>query len=117
MDLANSQYVIAGDRRFFVYRTERGEHLFLEDRCAHRGGPLSLGRRCPGGGIVCPWHGIRYSETRLARFAYPMIRSQCQWAILFGDKAAEPGARGCTRRVIANEKEWRASATTRGVAA
>lgn len=43
-----------------IYRQENGELVALEDRCIHRGLPLSMGWR-DGNDVVCRYHGFKYS--------------------------------------------------------
>jgi nitrite reductase/ring-hydroxylating ferredoxin subunit/uncharacterized membrane protein len=50
--------VHAGDERIAVGRTEEGYAAF-EDRCTHRGGPLSDGVLICGT-VQCPWHGSQF---------------------------------------------------------
>jgi nitrite reductase/ring-hydroxylating ferredoxin subunit/uncharacterized membrane protein len=47
--------VVAGGIRIAAVTTESGVAA-LADRCSHRGGPLSEGKRS-GNCLVCPWHG------------------------------------------------------------
>ena len=47
-----------GDRRIALARTERGYAAF-DDRCTHRGGPLSDGTLTCGV-VQCPWHGSQF---------------------------------------------------------
>lgn len=47
------------DEPLVLCRTGAGEPVALQDRCAHRFAPLSLGQRC-GDEIACPYHGMRY---------------------------------------------------------
>jgi nitrite reductase/ring-hydroxylating ferredoxin subunit/uncharacterized membrane protein len=47
-----------GDRRLTLARTERGYAAF-DDRCTHRGGPLSDGTLACGT-VQCPWHGSQF---------------------------------------------------------
>lgn len=42
-----------------LYRTESGDAIALQDRCCHRGAPLSLGRR-EGDCIRCMYHGLKF---------------------------------------------------------
>ena len=43
------------------FRDPRGEPVALEDRCAHRFIPLSMGQLCDGAASVeCPYHGLRF---------------------------------------------------------
>ncbi len=42
-----------------LYRQEDGTPVALEDRCAHRNLPLSMGQVC-GKTIVCAYHGLAY---------------------------------------------------------
>lgn len=51
-----------GDR-LVLYREPDGAVAVLEDRCAHRSMPLSLGRIADGGRLVCPYHGLAYDGT------------------------------------------------------
>lgn len=47
-----------GPRRVVLARTERG-HVAFDDRCTHRGGPLSDGALvCDT--VQCPWHGSQF---------------------------------------------------------
>ena len=46
------------DQRVVVARTERG-HAAFQDRCTHRGGPLSDGALICGV-VQCPWHGSQF---------------------------------------------------------
>lgn len=50
--------VHAGDARIAVGRTENGYAAF-DDRCTHRGGPLSDGVLICGT-VQCPWHGSQF---------------------------------------------------------
>ncbi|HSW07325.1 aromatic ring-hydroxylating dioxygenase subunit alpha [Aquabacterium sp.] len=42
-----------------LYRTEAGAPVALQDRCCHRGAPLSLGRR-EGDCVRCLYHGLKF---------------------------------------------------------
>lgn len=46
-----------------LFRTEAGAVVALEDRCIHRGVPLSLGGVCEGDTIQCPYHALRFDPT------------------------------------------------------
>ena len=50
------------EQRVVLYRTEAGAPVALEDRCAHRWGPLSQGKLI-GDEIACPYHGFRYGTS------------------------------------------------------
>lgn len=50
------------DRRVVMYRTQNGEPVALEDRCAHRSFPLSRSH-LDGDSIVCGYHGFRYDQA------------------------------------------------------
>ncbi len=45
-------------RRLVLFRDEQGAVRAVEDRCPHRGVPLSLGD-CVGGRLVCAYHGLK----------------------------------------------------------
>jgi nitrite reductase/ring-hydroxylating ferredoxin subunit/uncharacterized membrane protein len=53
--------VRANDRRIVVARTDKGVAAF-DDRCTHRGGPLSDGVLICGT-VQCPWHGSQFDVT------------------------------------------------------
>lgn len=48
------------DEPLAVFLTESGEVSVVADRCAHRGGQLSMGRVC-GESIQCPYHGWEWA--------------------------------------------------------
>lgn len=45
-----------------VFRDGAGAAVCLDDRCAHRGAALSLGR-VAGGAVTCPYHGWQYDAS------------------------------------------------------
>lgn len=45
-----------------MYRRENGDLVALEDRCCHRGAPLSVGRR-EGDCVRCMYHGLKFDGT------------------------------------------------------
>jgi nitrite reductase/ring-hydroxylating ferredoxin subunit len=47
-----------GDRRIVVARVEDG-YVAFDDRCPHKGGPLSDGALACGT-VQCPWHGSQF---------------------------------------------------------
>jgi nitrite reductase/ring-hydroxylating ferredoxin subunit/uncharacterized membrane protein len=47
-----------GDRRLVLARTDEG-YVVFDDRCTHRGGPLSDGTLACGI-VQCPWHGSQF---------------------------------------------------------
>ncbi len=53
--------VHVGDRRVVVARTTDGWTAF-DDRCPHKGGPLSDGALVCGA-VQCPWHGSQFSVS------------------------------------------------------
>lgn len=72
------------DRSLVIYRTEGGELVALQNRCAHRSFPLSHGWR-EDDGIRCRYHGAKYDSAgqlvdvpsmagcpRVALHRYPM---------------------------------------------
>src|SRR5580692_10790633 len=46
-----------------VYRKADGGVAAIEDRCAHRFAPLSMGKIVHGDRIQCPYHGLEYDGT------------------------------------------------------
>jgi len=50
-----------------LFRDQRNQAIALEDRCAHRNAPLSIGQVCKGR-LQCRYHGWEYdTEGRVAR--------------------------------------------------
>ena len=59
--------IVLSGRPFALFRTARGEIGAVEDRCLHRGAPLSKGRVCQER-LTCPYHGWEYStDGRVGR--------------------------------------------------
>ena len=46
--------------KIVLVRDDQGKVFALQDRCAHRGIPLSAGVRLSSGTITCPYHGWTY---------------------------------------------------------
>jgi len=68
-------YIIAGEKAYFLLRLPDGKLVIFNDRCLHRGGPLHLGRwdieqNC----LICPWHETKYQEKVIRKRAIPMVR-------------------------------------------
>jgi phenylpropionate dioxygenase-like ring-hydroxylating dioxygenase large terminal subunit len=81
------------DERLVLYRGSNGKLVALQDRCAHRWAPLSMGR-VEGTGLRCMYHGIKYGSdghcvelpgqekapTALCVRAYPIVeRHRLAW--------------------------------------
>ncbi|MNS52974.1 Toluene-4-sulfonate monooxygenase system iron-sulfur subunit TsaM1 [compost metagenome] len=77
MFIKNTWYVAAWDKEVtaqglfartligvpvLMYRNRAGEVVALEDRCCHRGAPLSVGRR-EGDCVRCMYHGLKFDAT------------------------------------------------------
>ena len=58
LELNQMKLIRAGGERIAVARTETGLAAF-QDRCTHRGGPLSDGVLICGT-VQCPWHGSQF---------------------------------------------------------
>jgi nitrite reductase/ring-hydroxylating ferredoxin subunit len=58
LDLNQMKLVHVGGNRVAVGRTDKG-YVAFQDRCTHKGGPLSDGvLMC--GTVQCPWHGSQF---------------------------------------------------------
>lgn len=67
-------FVVAGDDSYFLFRLPDGGRVLFKDRCAHRGGPLHLGRWDDGAcALLCPSHRTRYPEKVLRKHGVPLI--------------------------------------------
>ncbi|WP_445633328.1 Rieske domain-containing protein [Nostoc sp. DSM 114161] len=72
-DPQQSNFLIHGDRRFFLISLDNRTFL-VTDNCPHRGGPLHLGYfNCQKSAIVCPWHNSAVSVQRLQQHAMPLV--------------------------------------------
>jgi nitrite reductase/ring-hydroxylating ferredoxin subunit/uncharacterized membrane protein len=58
LEMNQMKLVHAGDKRVAVGRTGKG-YVAFQDRCTHRGGPLSDGALVCGT-VQCPWHGSQF---------------------------------------------------------
>jgi phenylpropionate dioxygenase-like ring-hydroxylating dioxygenase large terminal subunit len=84
-----------------LFRTAGGEAVALEDRCIHRGMPLSQGGECEGEIIRCPYHGLEFGKTgrcvkipgqavvpdSAAVLHYPMVEQDALLWIWMGNRA------------------------------
>lgn len=83
-----------------LYKSDEGRIVALENRCCHRGVPLSMGRR-EGDAVRCMYHGLKFDPTgkcvqipgqdrvpaRLGVRSYPVVeRDHIVW-IWMGDPA------------------------------
>lgn len=51
-----------GEEPYALFRGARGTPVAIEDRCLHRGAPLSAGK-CKDGSVQCPYHGWSYDQS------------------------------------------------------
>ena len=84
-----------------LFRTAHGDAVALEDRCAHRLAPLSLGR-VEADGIRCLYHGVKFSaagrcvevpaqpepNAQMCVRRYPLVEQDGFVWIWMGDAAA-----------------------------
>jgi phenylpropionate dioxygenase-like ring-hydroxylating dioxygenase large terminal subunit len=88
-----------------LFRTKTGAVAALEDRCIHRGMPLSQGGECEGEIIRCPYHGLEFDaqgictkipgQTQIPDAArvisFPVIeRDAMVWVWVGGPEKADP---------------------------
>lgn len=103
-DLAQGERLalrIAGTPLLF-YRKQDSSIVALEDRCAHRHAPLSLGR-CEGDNIRCMYHGLLFSPEgqcleipgqtiipeRMAIKPYPVVEKDSWIWVWMGEQEAD----------------------------
>ena len=88
------------------FRGPDGAAVALEDRCAHRFIPLSMGELCDGAASVeCPYHGLRFGTdgacvlnphgsgripATLAVRAYPVVERHTMLWLWMGTETADP---------------------------
>lgn len=90
-----------------LFRPAGGKAVALEDRCIHRGMPLSQGGEVDGDIIRCPYHGLEFDGAGMCRkipgqeqvpagarvAAYPLVERNALLWIWMGDAAkADPAA-------------------------
>jgi phenylpropionate dioxygenase-like ring-hydroxylating dioxygenase large terminal subunit len=88
-----------------LYRAADGSVGAIEDRCAHRFAPLSMGKIVGGDRIQCPYHGLEFDRTgacvhnphgvknipsRARVRGYPVIEKHKAVWIWMGDAPADP---------------------------
>lgn len=61
LDVDQMKLLRIGSRRIVVARTDAG-YVAFDDRCTHKGGPLSDGALVCGT-VQCPWHGSQFDVT------------------------------------------------------
>jgi nitrite reductase/ring-hydroxylating ferredoxin subunit/uncharacterized membrane protein len=69
LELDQMKLLRVGDRRIVLARTEQGYAAF-DDRCTHKGGPLSDGVLICAT-VQCPWHGSQFDARTGATKAGP----------------------------------------------
>lgn len=65
--------VICMEQPLVLFRDASGAVCAMEDRCAHRRAPLSLGRVTPDGRLQCAYHGWTYDGATGACVAIPNL--------------------------------------------
>ena len=88
-----------------LFRTKAGTIAALEDRCIHRGMPLSQGGECDGEIIRCPYHGLEFDARGVCAkipgqdqipagakvIAFPVVERDAMIWVWVGDPAkADP---------------------------
>jgi nitrite reductase/ring-hydroxylating ferredoxin subunit len=69
LEVGQMKLIRVGALRITLARTEEGYRAF-QDRCTHRGGPLSDGALICGT-VQCPWHGSQFDVATGAVKAGP----------------------------------------------
>jgi Rieske [2Fe-2S] domain len=103
LDVREHNTVFVRDDRYFVLEHE-GRLFLVEDKCPHRGGPLSLARRSPDEKrLTCPWHGSRIACAWLRRRSVPIVRRGTEITAYLPEPAAASSVFLAKRRILANE--------------
>ena len=89
-----------------LYRKADGGVAAIEDRCAHRFAPLSMGKVVRGDRLQCPYHGLEFDGTGACVYnphgsknipprarvkSYPVLEKHKTIWIWTGDGPADPG--------------------------
>ncbi len=83
LEVDQMKLVRVGDRRIVLARTEQGYTAF-DDRCTHKGGPLSDGVLICGT-VQCPWHGSQFNAHTGATKAGPADRPIATYRVEVAD--------------------------------
>ena len=104
LDVRDHNTVFLRDDRYFVLEHE-GRLFLVQDRCPHRGGPLSLGARSADQKrLVCPWHGSRIACAWLRRQSVPIVRRGTEITAYLPDPDLPGPVFLAKRRILANER-------------
>ena len=92
------------DEPIVLYRKADGAVAAIEDRCAHRFAPLSMGKIVGGDRVQCPYHGLEYDGSgacvrnphgtknippRARVKSYPVIEKHKAVWVWMGDQPAD----------------------------
>jgi phenylpropionate dioxygenase-like ring-hydroxylating dioxygenase large terminal subunit len=90
-----------------IYRKADGGLAAIEDRCAHRFAPLSMGKVVGGDRLQCPYHGLEFDGSgacvrnphgtknippRARVKSYPVVEKYKAVWVWMGDQPADPAA-------------------------
>ncbi|WP_146875536.1 Rieske 2Fe-2S domain-containing protein [Halovibrio variabilis] len=90
-DRHEGQLLTVGRQRYFIFRSGSGIEHMIQDKCPHRGGPLSRGRWDPVKlRLECPWHKSSWPEKTLIKMQLPTIKVNSRWTVYLG--LVDPGA-------------------------
>ena len=68
-----------GAKRIAIFNIE-GTYHAIDDKCTHRGGPLSEGM-VVGNEVTCPWHGAIFDVTTGSVLGLPAPRSVASYEV------------------------------------
>jgi nitrite reductase/ring-hydroxylating ferredoxin subunit len=93
----SGRIVEAGGRTLAVFNVD-GAFYAIDNRCAHRGGPLGEGRLAAAI-VTCPWHGYRYdvrtgAHQSNAAFNVPCYSVTIEGAAVYVDTSMSEGSPG-----------------------
>jgi len=79
---SKGDFLICGDKRYFVFRDDDSGAFVIPAKCPHRGGPLNLGKfdECKGR-LYCPWHGYFWSVRKLRSWGLPAFLVDGHWTV------------------------------------
>lgn len=91
LSLGRPEGIVRMGERLVLWRDKDGKPACFEDRCAHRGVALSIGR-IKDGNLACAYHGLQYDSS-----------GQCVKAPCVGEGGKIPGSLKTRRYVVREE--------------
>lgn len=87
MPVGTSKLVEVQGKIIAIFHTSSG-WFAIDDRCTHRGGPLSEGK-IEGGLVICPWHQARFDLVSGQCQSNPTFKPVTTYRVLVSDDTVQ----------------------------